>query len=59
MLYAQLRDKTKSEKQLIQFAREELKFPPRTRTGVGTGRLVDVGPLVMGHRVESRETRGA
>lgn len=59
MLYAQLRDKTKSEKQLIQRAREELKVPPRTRTGVGTGRLVDVGPLVMGHRVESRETRGA
>lgn len=59
MLYAQLRDKTKSEKQLIERAREELKFPPRTRTGVGTGRLVDVGPLVMGHRVESRETRGA
>jgi hypothetical protein len=59
MLYAQLRDKTKSEKQLIQRAREELKFPPRTSTGVGSGRLVDVGPLVMGHRVESRETRGA
>lgn len=59
MLYAQLRDKTKSEKELIRQAREELKFPPRTRTGVGSGRLVDVGPLVMGHRVESRETGGA
>jgi aminopeptidase N len=59
MLYAQFRDKTKSEKELIQEAREELKYPPRTRQGIGTGRLIDVGPLVMGHRVESRETEGA
>jgi hypothetical protein len=59
MLYVQLRDKTHSERELIQRAREELKMPPRTRTGIGPGRLVDVGPLVMGHRVEGRETRGA
>ena len=59
MLYVQLRDKTHSEKELIERAREELKMPPRTLTGVALGRLVDVGPLVMGHRVESRETRGA
>ena len=59
MLYTQLRDKTSSERQLIEGARRQLKFPPRTLTGVGHGRLVDVGPLVMGHRVEGRETRGA
>ena len=59
MLYVQLRDKTSSEKELIERARDELRIPPRTLTGVGHGRLVDVGPLVMGHRVESRETRGA
>jgi aminopeptidase N len=59
MLYAQLRDKTSSEKELIQRARETLKLPPRTLTGTGQGRLVDVGPLVLGHRLESRETRGA
>lgn len=59
MLYAQLRDKASSEKELIQRAREELKMPPRTLTGTGQGRLVDVGPLVLGHRLESRETRGA
>jgi Peptidase family M1 domain len=59
MLYVQLRDKTHSEKELIERAREELKMPPRTRTGVGPGRLEDVGPLVMGRRLESRETRGA
>lgn len=59
MLYVQLRDKTHSEKELIERARYELKMPPRTLTGIGHGRLVDVGPLVMGHRVESRETGGA
>ena len=59
MLYAQLRDKTKSEKELIERDRQALKFPPGTRTGIGTGRLVDVGPLIMGRRVESRETAGA
>jgi aminopeptidase N len=59
MLYVQARDKTHSEKELIERARYELKMPPRTLTGVGHGRLVDVGPLVLGHRVESRETGGA
>jgi hypothetical protein len=59
MLYVQLRDKTHSEKELIERARYELKMPPGTLTGIGHGRLVDVGPLVMGHRVESRETGGA
>ncbi len=59
MLYVQLRDKTHSEKELIERAREALRMPPSTLTGIGRGRLVDVGPLVMGRRVESRETRGA
>jgi hypothetical protein len=58
MLYAQLRDKTSSEKELIRQARETLKNPPHTRSGIGTGRLVDVGPLIMGHRLETRETAG-
>jgi Peptidase family M1 domain len=59
MLYVQRRDKTHSEKELIDRARYELKMPPATLSGIGHGRLVDVGPLVIGHRVEGRETRGA
>lgn len=59
LLYTQLRDKTSSEKDLIKEAREALKMPPRTLTGIGPGRLADVGPLIMGHRVENRETHGA
>jgi hypothetical protein len=59
MLYVQSRDTSSSEKELIERARYELKMPPRTLTGIGHGKLADVGPLVMGHRVENRETRGA
>jgi aminopeptidase N len=59
LLYTQFRDKTSSEKDLIKLARDDLKAPPRTLTGVGPGRLVDVGPLIMGRRLNSRETLGA
>lgn len=59
MLYVQLRDKTHSEQELIKRARESLRMPPYTLQGVGKGRLVDVGPLIMGRRLETRETRGA
>jgi hypothetical protein len=59
LLYTQLRDKTSSEKDLIKEFRDDLKMPPRTLAGIGPGRLADVGPLIMGHRLESRETRGA
>ncbi len=59
LLYTQKRDKTSSEKALIERARESLKNPPQTLTGVGKGRLADVGPLVMGRRLSTRETGGA
>ena len=59
LLYTQVRDKTSSEKELIQRARDVLRLPPQTLTGIGKGRLVDVGPLVMGHRLSTRETGGA
>jgi hypothetical protein len=59
LLYTQRRDKTSSEKDFVKEFRDHLKLPPRTLTGVGSGRLVDVGPLVMGHRLQTRETAGA
>jgi hypothetical protein len=59
LLYTQTRDKTSSEKDLIRRARDQLKNPPVTMTGIGKGRLVDVGPLIMGRRLSSRETGGA
>jgi hypothetical protein len=39
--------------------RSSLKNPPRTVTGVGKGRLVDVGPIILGHRLNTRKTFGA
>lgn len=59
LLYTQTRDKTSSEKELIERARDSLKNPPRNLSGIGKGRLADVGPLVMGHRLSTRETVGA
>lgn len=59
MLYTQMRDKTSSEKELIERGRDSLKNPPQNLTGIGKGRLADVGPLVMGHRLSTRETGGA
>jgi aminopeptidase N len=59
MMYAQFRANPSAEKELIQNARRELKLPPVTLTGIRSGRLEDIGPLLMGHRVESRETYGA
>jgi aminopeptidase N len=59
LLYTQWRDKNSSEKELIERARRSLIFPPATLNGVGRGHLTDVGPLVMGHRLNTRETEGA
>ena len=59
LLYTQIRGKTWSQKELIQREREELKQPPRTPQGIGKGRLIDVGPLILGHRLSTRDTGGA
>jgi hypothetical protein len=59
LLYTRFRDGRGSEKELIDQLRYELKMPPRTLTGVGKGRLSDVGPLILGHRLSTRETGGA
>jgi aminopeptidase N len=39
--------------------RSSLKDPPVTLTGVGKGRLVDVGPIILGHRLNTSKTFGA
>jgi aminopeptidase N len=59
LLYTQIRDKASSEKELIERARESLRSPPATPSGIGKGRLLDVGPLIMGQRLSTRETGGA
>jgi len=57
VIYTGLRDKTASK--LIDDMRQSLKDPPQTFTGFGKGRLNDVGPLTLGHRLETKKTFGA
>lgn len=59
ILYTALRDKPKAARELTAEMRRSLLEPPVTETGIGKGRLADVGPLIMGHRLDTRETQGA
>jgi len=44
---------------LLRNLRASLTLQPETQSGYGKGRLVDVGPLILGHRVSSSKTLGA
>jgi Peptidase family M1 domain len=60
MLYASKRATTKDAlRTLLREAREDLVRPPATLTGIGKGRLVDIGPVVLGHRLNSSKSFGA
>jgi hypothetical protein len=59
LLYTQRRQNVKAVNNMVEDMRRTLKEPPYTETGPGKGRLVDVGPIVLGHRLESRKTYGS
>lgn len=59
ILYTGLRDGRGSKEELLSQLRSSLKDPPETLTGVGKGRLVDVGPIILGHRLNTSKTFGA
>lgn len=59
ILYTGLRDSKKARESLIDDARRSLKDPPYTTVGVGKGRLADVGPIILGHRLNTSKTFGA
>jgi hypothetical protein len=61
ILYAGKRDRegAKAAADLIRESREELLNPPRTTLGAGKGRLNDIGPLVLGRRLNTSKTLGA
>lgn len=59
ILYTGLRDGKGSGRELLEDMRNSLKNPPRTLTGVGSGKLNDVGPIILGHRLHSSKTLGA
>lgn len=58
-LYTALRESPKASRSLIDQMRDSLKEPPGTLTGSGSGKLNDVGPLILGHRLNTTKTFGA
>jgi aminopeptidase N len=59
MLYAGLRSGPEARDDLINEARESLSEPPRTLNGTGKGKLFEVGPIILGHRLNTTKTQGA
>jgi aminopeptidase N len=57
--YTGLRESRGAKEELLSRLRSSLKDPPETLTGVGKGRLVDVGPIILGHRLNTSKTGGA
>lgn len=59
IMYTGMRDGNGSRDALITELRDSLRLPPRAEVNFGKGRLVDVGPLILGHRLSTRKTRNA
>ena len=59
ILYTGLRYNMNAQRDLIKNARYSLPFPVRADKGVGTVKYAEVGPLILGHRLNSRVTSGA
>lgn len=59
ILYTGMRDGVGSRDELLSQLRTSLRNPPVTLTGLGKGRLVDVGPIILGHRLSTTKTLGA
>jgi len=59
VLYTGLRESVDARTDLINDMRRTLRLPPVTQTGAGKGRLVDVGPIILGHRLNTSKTYGA
>lgn len=59
ILYTGLRAGPDKRDDLINEARNSLGEPPQTRQGPGKGKLVEVGPIILGHRLNTTKTFGA
>ncbi len=59
ILYTGIRDSPGSRDDLLERMRKTLTEHPRSEIGFAKERLVDVGPIILGHRLNSRKTRGA
>jgi hypothetical protein len=59
ILYTGFRDNMNSQKELIKEARYILPFPPKTDRGVGKEKLAEIGPLILGLRLRTRNSINA
>jgi aminopeptidase N len=59
VLYTGFRQNKEARDDLIGQMRRALRLPPRIEGGLGKGRLNDVGPIILGRRLETSKTRGA
>jgi hypothetical protein len=61
LLYTALRSSADAEKDLINEMRRSLKDPPTVRgpAPIGKGRLADVGPIILGHRLRTSKALDA
>ncbi len=59
ILYTAFRKDYKASINLIDELRDSLQRPPETRTGIGKGKLFEVGPIILGHRLNTSKTYGA
>jgi hypothetical protein len=58
-LYTGIRANSDARDDLIKEMRSSLKDPPRLPGGLGKGRLADVGPIILGHRLSTSKTLNA
>ncbi len=59
VMYTALRQNPKAARDLISEMRRSLMEPPHNLTGVGKGKLADIGPVILGSRLNTRESLGA
>ena len=59
VLYTGVRSGRGAREELLGELRESLRVPPGSEINFGKGRLVDVGPIILGHRLSTRKTPGA
>lgn len=59
VLYTSLRENPKAARNLVDDMRDSLKLPPRAVNGTGKGKLTEVGPIILGQRLNTTKTSGA
>lgn len=59
VLYTGRRQNPKKIRDLVRRMRRAVTRPPITETGIASGKVYEVGPIILGHRLSSRRALGA